>query len=313
MPTLPIIEEEPNQMQPDKVVSIYACALRLARLAADGSTPAGATNGYISNNLITLSMTPDVDEGTDFSSKNACGDDAFPVRDRPTIKRLNLSMTLEVADPEIAELLTASPLILSTPAAPRTTAANGTTSTTSAVITSPTAAFTSLDIGAGITSSVAGAVPANTTIISVQSATQATMSVNGGANSSINSFTITPVAHSIGSQYPSLGVQASDNGVSLELWTKAFDGAGPAAVLPYIKHALTRTYWRVDTKEFTNAKQGQAFTGYAIENAGWGNGPWNDWVNPSPSTRTLDRAYGWHRTSTLPTPAIGYVATPTQV
>lgn len=310
MPTLPIIEEEESMSQPDKVVSIYACALRLARLAADGSTPAGATNGYISNNLITLSMTPDVDEGTDFSSKNACGDDAFPVRDRPTIKRINLSMTLEVADPEIAELLTASPLILSTPAAPRTLAADGSTTSGTFVLTSPTMAATSLDLGAAISGTGVGV---GAVITAINSATSVTVDIASTATASGTvAFTITPIAHSIGSQYPALGIQAADNGVSVELFTKAFDGPGQAAVLPFIKHALTRTYWRVDTKEFTNAKQGQAFAGYAIENAGWGNGPWNDWVEPSPSTRTLSRAYGWHRTSSLPSPAIGYVAVPPQ-
>lgn len=310
MPTLPIIEEEPNVSQPDKVVSIYACALRLARLAADGSTPAGATNGYITNNLITLSLTPDVDEGTDFSSKNACGDDAFPVRDRPTIKRINLSMTLELADPELAELLTASPLILNTPASSRTTAANGTTTTGSPVISSATAAFSNLDLGAAVTGTGVGA---SATIISVQSATQATLNVNSTATSSAVAFTIIPIALAIGSTFPALGIQAADNGVSLEVWTKVFDGAGPAAVLPYIKHALTRTYWRHDTREFTNAKQGQAFTGYAIENPGWGNGPFNDWVDNAPSSRTLTRAYGWHRDDVLPTPANGYSVVPSQI
>lgn len=297
--------------QPDKVVSIYACALRLARLAADGSTPAGATNGYITNNLITLSMTPDVDEGTDFSSKNACGDDAFPVRDRPTIKRLNLTMTVEIVDPELNELLTASPLILSTPAAPRTLAANGTTTSGSFVISSPTAAFTSLDLGAAVTGTGVGVAAV---IASVQSATSATLTVASTATASGTiAFTITPIALSIGSSYPALGVQASDNGVSMELWTKVYDGAGPAAVLPYLKHALPRTYWRPDTREFTNAKMGMAFSGYAIENSGWGNGPFNDWVEASPSSRSLSRVYGNHRTATLPTPAIGYTSVVTQV
>lgn len=310
MPTLPVIEEEPHVSQPDKVVSIYACALRLARLAVDGSTPAGATNGYITNNLITLSATPDVDEGTDHSSKNACGDDNFPVKDRPTIKRWNLAMTLEIADPELDELLTAAPLILSTPASPRTLAANGSTTSGSPIITSPTAAFSALDLGAAVTGTGVGAAA---TIISVQSGTQATLSVNSTATASGTiAFTITPVAQSIGSTATALGVQASDNGVSLELWTKVFDGPGQAAVLPFMKWAFPRTYWRPDTREFTNAKQGQAFVGYAIENTGWGNGPWNDWVDPAPSLRTLSRAYGRHRTATLPTPATGYTATPAQ-
>lgn len=298
-------------MQPDKVVSIYACAVRLARLAVDGTTPAGATNGYIMNNLITLTVTPDIDEGTDHSSKNACGDDAFPVKDRPTHKRYNLSMTTEVLDAEFAELLTSNPIILSTPAAPRTLAADGTTTSGSPNISSPTAAFTNLDIGASVTGTGVGV---SAVIQSITSPTQAVLSVNSTATATGTiAFTITPVALTIGGLGPQLGIQASDNGVSLELFAKAYSGATQAAVWPYIKHAFTKTTWRSDTREFAGSKQGQAFVGVAEYNSGWGNGPWNDWVEASPSSRLLTRAYGWHRTSSLPTPAIGYATVPTQV
>jgi hypothetical protein len=310
MPTLPSIEEEPSVSQPDKVVSIYACALRLARLAADGTTPAGATNGYISNNLITLSATPDIDEGTDHSSPNACGDDAFPVKDRPKTKRYNLAMTLEVKDPEITELLTSNPLILSTPASARVLAANGTTATGTFVLTSPTMAATALDIGATITGTGVGV---GAVISAINSPTSVTVTVASTATASGTiAFTITPVAQSIGGMGPELGVQASDNGVSMELFTKAYAGANPATVLPFIKHAFTKTTWREDTREFANAKQGQSFVGEGTYNSNFGNGPWNDWVEASPSSRLLTRAYGWHRAAALPTPAIGYVAVPTQ-
>jgi hypothetical protein len=297
--------------QPDKVVSIYACAIRLARLDVAGLTPAGATNGYINNNLITFTATPDIDEGTDHSSKNACGDDAFPIKDRPTTKRYNLAMTLEVKDPEITELLTSNPIILSTPAAPRTLAANGSTGTGTFVLTSPTMAASGSDVGAAITGTGVGA---SAKITAINSTTSVTVDVASTATATGTvAFTITPVAQSIGGMGPELGVQASDYGVSLELFTKAYAGAAPANVLPFIKHAFTQSYWREDTKEFSGGKQGQAFAGYAVYNANWGNGPWNDWVEASPSSRLLTRAYGWHRATALPTPAIGYVATPTQV
>jgi hypothetical protein len=189
--------------------------------------------------------------------------------------------------------------------------ADGSTATGTFVLTSPTMAATALDIGAAISGTGVGP---SAKIVSINSPTSVTVDVASTATASGTiAFTITPVAQSIGSTFPSLGVQAADNGISLEVFTKAFDGAGPAAIRPFLKHALTRTYWRQDTKEFTNAKQGQAFTGYAIENPGWGNGPWNDWVDPSPSARTLTRAYGWHRASSLPTPAIGYTSVPVQV
>ncbi len=297
--------------QPDKVVSIYACALRLARLAIDGTTPAGATNGYVSNNLITLSATPDIDEGTDHSSPNACGDDAFPVKDRAKTKRYNLQMSLEVKDPEITELLTSNPLILSTPASARVLAANGSTTNASTTLTSPTMAASALDIGATVTGTgvgVGAVITAINSTVSVEVSVASTATASGTI-----AFTITPVAQSIGGMGPELGVQATDNGVSLEVFAKAYAGASLATVLPYIKHAFTKTTWREDTRDFANVKQAQTFVGEGTYNANFGNGPWNDWVEASPSSRLLTRAYGWHRTATLPTPAIGYVATPTQV
>jgi hypothetical protein len=298
-------------MQPDKVVSIYACALRLARLDISGLTPAGATNGYISNNLITLSATPDIEEGTDHSSPNACGDDAFPVKDRPKTKRYNLAMTLEVKDPEITELLTSNPLILSTPAAARVLAADGSTTEDEFVLTSPTMAATALDIGATVTGTGVGVAAV---ITAINSTTSVTVSVASSATATGTiAFTITPVAQSIGGMGPELGVQASDYGVSLEVFAKAYAGANPATVLPFIKHAFTKTTWREDTREFANAKQGQSFVGEGTYNPNFGNGPWNDWVEASPSSRLLTRAYGWHRAAALPTPAIGYVTVPSQV
>lgn len=297
--------------QPDKVVSIYACALRIARLAVDGTTPAGATNGYITNNLITLTATPDIDEGTDHSSKNACGDDAFPVKDRPTTKRYNMAMSIEVKDPELTELLTSNPLILSTPAAARTLAANGSTTNGTFVLTSPTMAASALDIGATITGTGVGT---SARITAVNSTTSVTVDVASTATASGTiAFTITPVAQSIGGMGPELGQQATDYGVSVELFAKAYAGASLATVLPYIKHAFTKVTWREDTREFGGSKQAQTFVGEGTYNPNFGNGPWNDWVEASPSSRLLTRAYGWHRASSLPTPAIGYTTVVTQV
>lgn len=296
--------------QPDTAASIQACALRLARLAADGSTPAGATNGYVTKNFITLTMSPEINEGQDFSEQNACGDEVISARDRPIYRRWNVDLELMVPDPEVGELLCAAPLILSTPASARVLAANGTTTNASPIVSSPTAAFTTLDLGATLTGTGVGV---GAVIISIDSPTQATLSVASTATANNIAFTITPIAQSIGLTAPELGTQASDNGVSVELWTKAYIGAGPAPVLPYFRWALTRSYWRFNDREFANARMANKFTGYAIENSNWGNGPWNDWVEASPSTRSLSRAWGYHRTSSLPTPSVGYVAVPTQV
>lgn len=311
MPTLPIIEEGTTVSQVDNAAQIYGCAMRLARLDATGATPAGASNGLITKNFITLGLSPDINEGQDFSAPNACGEEAFPVKDRPLYRRWNLTMQWEVPDPEAAELIVAAPLILSTAAAPRTLASTGSTVSGSTTLTAPAGAFTGADLGAAVTGTGVGAAAV---ITQINSTTSVTVSVASTATASGTiAFTITPVALSIGNVAPALGTQASDNGVSLETWAKMFVGGGPAAYLPYLKYAFPRTYWRYGDGEIGNSRYATNFVGYAIENPGWGNGPWNDWVDPSPSTRTLSQAWGKHRTATIPTPVTGYTAVPTQL
>lgn len=294
--------------KPDESASIQACVMRLARLAADGTTPAGATNGYVTKNFISLTMTPEVDEGQDFSTQNACGEYVITARDRPIIKRWNLEMEWLMPDPEAAEMLTSAPLILSTAAAPITPTGNLTNG--SDIISALSVTVDGFDVGATVTGTGVGA---SAVIVEILSPTSIRVSVPSTATSAGVSLTITPVAQGIGLQALPLGAQASDNGVSLELFTKAIAGSGPAALLPYYKWAFTRSYWRFADREFNNARMAQKFSGYAIENVNWGNGPWNDWVDASPSTKTLSRAWGFHRVGALPATSPTYVTVPAQV
>jgi hypothetical protein len=297
--------------QPDQSSEIKACALRIARLAADGSTPAGATNGYVTKNLITLTKTPDIDEGTDYSQRNSCGETPFAVRDRPKVRRYNLALTLEYPDPELFELLLSWATILSTPASARVVTSN-------IVSGSPTVSNISgvslslSDVGATI---AAVGIPSLTTIIAVLSPTSATMSANASSTTTGVSTTITPIAQAIGNVGPALGANPTDYGVSVELFSNVYVGASPAPYLPFVKSALTRTYWQEGERTWADAKNNPTLTGYADENLFWGNGPWNDWgkETSSATAKTLSRAFGWHRLDALPTVAAGYQTVPTQV
>ncbi|HEX7276036.1 MAG TPA: hypothetical protein VF244_01555 [Acidimicrobiales bacterium] len=297
--------------QPDRASEIKACALRVARLAADGTTPAGATNGYITKNLITLTKTPDIDEGTDYSQRNACGETPYPVKDRPTIRRYNLALTLEYPDPELFELLLAHALILSTPAAPRTPTGNITTG--SFTVSNISGGVTNADVGATIAAT--GIPAATTTIVAIESASSVTISAAAIATTVGVTLTITPAAQAIGNVGPALGIQAADFGSSLELFSNAYVGGSRAPYLPFIKSAFTRTYWQEGDRSWADAKNNPTLNGYADENLFWGNGPWNDWgkETSSATVKTLSRAFGWHRVDALPVTASGYTAVPTQI
>jgi len=98
-------------MANDGAASIKACALRVARLAADGTTPAGASNLYITDNFVRLVAAPEVEEGDEITVANACGRNVVSVKDSDKITRLNLTLELITPDPELLELIAGMLLI----------------------------------------------------------------------------------------------------------------------------------------------------------------------------------------------------------
>jgi len=213
----------------DGAASIQACALRVARLAADGSTPAGASNMYVTDAFARVAASPEVEDGEEITVPNACGKNVIAVKDADKITRLNITLELITPDPELLELLTGSQLIVAT-------------------------------------------------------------------------------GNTVGFAYPKLNVPLTQNGVSLEVWSKATIGGSQAAALPYWRWVFPKTYnWKFTEREWANNAMGNTVEGIAIENSAWGNGPLNDWTGPS------DRVLAAVRDAGLPTTQVGYVATPAQV
>jgi len=215
-------------MANDGAASIQACALRVARLAADGTTPAGASNMYVSDSFIRLLAAPQVEDGQEINVPNACGKNVVSHKDADKITRLNLTLELITPDPELLELLT-------------------------------------------------------------------------------NSLLIQDAGSTVGFAYPKLNEPLAQNGVSMELWSKAVIGGQQAAALPYWRWVLPKTYnWRFGDREWTNGHMPNVLTGIAVENVNFGNGPTNDWNGPD------DRVLAAMRDATLPVTQLGYVATPVQ-
>lgn len=92
-------------------VQIQAVAMRIARLAADGTTPAAAGNMYLTDAFTTISFEPEIEEGEDFSEKKASGGYCISYQEDATVKWLNMEMTICGPDPEIHELLVGGTLI----------------------------------------------------------------------------------------------------------------------------------------------------------------------------------------------------------
>jgi hypothetical protein len=287
----------------DGAISLQACAMRMARLAADGSTPAGATNMIVTSGLIKLESKAVYESGSEFTVVNGCGNVAHTYKDPDHYKREDVTVTVTNPDVEISELAAGMSLITSggqsigasAPAVgagppsgvsleiwtkawigggapPGVTFTDAATTSSSTTLTSATAAFTSADVGRTISGS---GIPGGTTVSSVTNGT--TIVLSAAATATATGVTIT------------LGRPGA-------FWRYVF----PKVVL--------------QPSDFTleNAVRQLMFSGPAYENPGIGNGPVNDF--PSGFLATAYRNYSYFRDSAIPaTSTIGYQATPAQV
>lgn len=82
----------------------------------------------------------------------------------------------------------------------------------------------------------------------------------------------------VGWGLPRIGEQINPFGVSLEFWVAQYDISGDLDPdFPYARYVAPRVKLRPGSKTFEHAPQNHAFSGYAIENPNWFNGPLNDW------------------------------------
>lgn len=102
---------------------------------------------------------------------------------------------------------------------------------------------------------------------------------------------------------PHLNEEPGGFGVSIELWAKSIDSTGEQdADFPYNWWILPRVYLRPGTRRFENGPFGNPFSGYAIENPHWYDGPANDFPEPTET----DRPILFVPTTDIPAAVCGY-------
>lgn len=84
---------------------VEACAMRVARLDADGAPLVGATNAYVSDALVSLAVTPVYAEGTEHEQTNGCGVPVVSYKAPDKFKRVDLRLEFATPDPELQEIL----------------------------------------------------------------------------------------------------------------------------------------------------------------------------------------------------------------
>lgn len=93
--------------------SVRAKRLRVARLHEDGTLDPGDDNLYVSDALLSIGTSPEVEAGEEFTQRNGSGEICVYVSGDDEVKRYNLTLTLCQLDSELLEMLTGAALITS--------------------------------------------------------------------------------------------------------------------------------------------------------------------------------------------------------
>lgn len=84
---------------------VQAQGLRLGRLSASGSPVSGAGNGYVTDGIIQLRETPEIDQGTPIDVTLANGSKCVDMPASPTVRWKNLELTICGVEDEAFELI----------------------------------------------------------------------------------------------------------------------------------------------------------------------------------------------------------------
>ena len=166
-------------------VQIQGCAYRISALNADGSCTPGATSMVQDDRpFVKLEAKPVLVEGVDITPISACGIPIISYKDCDRYKRWTINLTLGDFDPEAQELVGQGAIMTGPSSAGRTTAADGTCTVNSNIISSTLWGSTPIsasDIGRTITDP--GFTVATCISTTVEGITTLTTSVtNGFAN-----------------------------------------------------------------------------------------------------------------------------------
>jgi hypothetical protein len=98
-------------MAQDYAASISGSVIRVTRLEANGNLATGASASYIAKSVISLSMTPEYEDGDEFVQKNAAGEVCVTFKSPDTLKRVALEIAICNPDPEFTEIISGGSLL----------------------------------------------------------------------------------------------------------------------------------------------------------------------------------------------------------
>src|SRR5690606_12982743 len=206
-------------MAQDYASSIAGAAIRVTRLNPDGTLATGETASYTMESFISVSFTPEYEEGDEFVQKDANGRVCVTYKAPDTLKRVTLEVAICNPDPEFTEITSGG------------------------------------------------------TILSAEDDS------------------------SIGYAAPLIGVDATPNGVALEVWSRAIKGGKNAPVNPYWHWIFPYVVLRPSgDRTIENGLLANTFEGWGVGNSGFASGPDDSWL----FAEATDRPYAYARTASAP-------------
>jgi len=277
-------------------VAIQGCAIRVARLNADGSISSANTTGMIVDDkpFVTITLKPNLLQGVDITPVSACGAPLISYKDYDRNKRWDTTVEIADIDFDKWEMIGGGSLLTAASSSGRSVS-DGVTTLNSTHITSATAAWVSTDVGRTVTSAN---IPAGAIIVLVVSATEVVLSAAATASGTAAAFVIgTLAARTVGYQVPALLAVNNPNGVSLEVWMKAIvRGTGYQGTTPYPSVGTppqtspsipSSAYMRLGVFRFIPMQEGftvedkesaRTWSGWSLDNPNFGTGPAKDWT-----------------------------------
>jgi hypothetical protein len=287
--------------------SIQGAAVRVTRLAADGSLAVGATASYVTPAFTRVSFTPEFAEGGDIEEKSADGAVCVSFRTNDTLKRITLEVAICEPDPEFTEIIAGGTILTDGTTASRTITNKALTTNVATLTTSVAHGFAvgNTVVVAGVDSTFNGTytitgVPTGTTF------TYALVAANVVSAAATGTASVTTPGNSIGYAAPVAGIDSNPNGAALEVWSKAVANGRQAGTNPYWQWVFPYVQLRpTGERVVENGLLANTFSGWGVGNAMFQDG------TPVHATAawafTTDRPYQYARVATAPVGTKGYV------
>jgi hypothetical protein len=206
--------------------SIRGAVLRISRLNADGTIATGASASYVTSRFISVSFTPEYEEGEEITQRAADGSICATFKGEDTLTRITMELSICEPDIELTEMVSGGTLL-----------------------------------------------------------------AQGGTN--------------IGYKSPLAGVNASPNGIAVEVWSNAISNGRVDGTYPYFHWVFPSVHLRPSgDRVIENGLMAVTFEGFGDGNLNFGDGP----AGTFPFPTAVDAPYVYIRTASAPVGQNGYVA-----